>query len=135
MHFFCSLLEGDSTTRANVSTSSALGANVRINRIVFAFRDSAHRALIDTRTASDTIGRNFVSHKAIYDLVIYHLFIYCVIEPFFYLAVQRYNKKLTLPNFRDIFFHFFFLFTVASAANNCAFGPVRPLSVSPLRFA
>lgn len=62
MHLFCSLLEGDSATRANVSTSSALGANVRINRIVFAFRDSAHRALIDTRTASDTIGRNFVSH-------------------------------------------------------------------------
>ena len=52
----CTFLEADSTTRANVSAGSALCANVRINGIVFAFRNCAHRALIDTGTASDTIG-------------------------------------------------------------------------------
>ena len=83
MHFFVLRLEADSSTRTYVCASSALSTNVRINRIVLALRDSTHRTLIDTRTASDTIGRNFVSHKAIYDLVIYHLFIYCVIAPFF----------------------------------------------------
>ena len=64
--------EADSATRANVSTGSTLGTDVRINGIVFTFRNSTHRALIDTGTASDTIGRNFVSHSSllfmIYDL-------------------------------------------------------------------
>lgn len=135
MHLFVLRLERDSSTRTYICTSSALGANVRINRIVLALRDSTHRTFIDTRTTSDTIGRNFVSHKAIYDLVIYHLFIYCVIEPFFYLAVQRYNKKLTLPNNGETFCYFLCFLTVARAARSWALGPVNSLSVSPLRLA
>ena len=135
MHFFVLRLERDSSTRTYICTSSALGANVRINRIVLALRDSTHRTLIDTRTASDTIGRNFVSHKAIYDLVIYHLFIYCVIEPFFHLALQRYNKKSRLPNYGDRKIYFLRFLAVARAAINWAFGPVNSLSVSPLRLA
>ena len=59
IHIFCKkkhFLEANSSTWANICASSTLSANVRINGIVFAFRDSAHRALIDTRTASDTIS-------------------------------------------------------------------------------
>ena len=75
-------LEADSATRAYVSTGTTLRADVRINRIVFTFRDSTHRALIDTRTACDTIGRNFVSHSFnIYDLTIYDVrFIYDLVN-------------------------------------------------------
>ena len=71
--------------------------------------------------------------------------------------VQRYNKFLRLPNFRDKklkilvesrknaslkverektkeIIYFFFL-AVAKAARSWAFGPVNPLSVNPLRLA
>ena len=51
-------LEANSATGANISTGAALGAHVRVDRIV-----CTHRALIDTRTASDTICRNLVSHN------------------------------------------------------------------------
>ena len=54
--FFVQRLERNCSTRANVSARSALRTNVWINGIVFSFRDSTHRALIDTGTASDTIG-------------------------------------------------------------------------------
>ena len=107
MHLFVLRLERDCSTRTYICASSALGANVRINGIVFAFRNSTHRALINTRTARDTIGWNFVSHKTIYDLVIYHLVIYFLILPFCHLALQNYCFFLTLPNFRDIFFWIF----------------------------
>ena len=126
MHLFCSLLEGNSATRANVSTSSALGANVRINRIVFAFRDSAHRALIDTRTASDTIGRNFVSHKSIY------LFCYFLIFSF---ATAKVVLFFDTTKFSGENFYFFGFLAVARAAASWAAGPVKPLSVRPLRVA
>ena len=56
-------LEANSATGANISTGAALGAHVRVDRIVFTLGDSTHRALIDTRTASDTICRNLVSHN------------------------------------------------------------------------
>ena len=55
-------LKADGTTRANICAGSALCANVRINRIVFTFRDSAHRALVNTCTASNAVCRNLVSH-------------------------------------------------------------------------
>ena len=73
MHLFVCRLERDCTTRANVCTSSALSANLRINRVVFlSFVNSTQRAFIDTCTASDTIIGNLVSHNfTIYDLIIY----------------------------------------------------------------
>jgi hypothetical protein len=49
-------LEADSTTRAYISASAALRANVRIDGIVFAFRDCAHRAFVNTSTASNAVG-------------------------------------------------------------------------------
>lgn len=98
-------LQGDSTTGANICTCATLGAHIRINRILLALRDSTHRTFVNTRTASDTIIRNFVSHKSIY--LFGNLFI-------FSFAVQRYNKKLTLPNFRDIFLLFSFFFRLST---------------------
>ena len=50
------LLKADCATRANVSAGTTLCANVRINRIVFTFRDCAHRALVNTCTASDAVS-------------------------------------------------------------------------------
>ena len=53
---FLHSLERDSSARAHVSACSALRANVRIDGIVFAFRDCAHRAFVNTSTASNAVG-------------------------------------------------------------------------------
>ena len=58
----CSLL-ADCAAGANICASAALGANLRVNRIVLALGDSTHRAFINASTASDTFVRNYVSHS------------------------------------------------------------------------
>jgi hypothetical protein len=58
----CKELEGDSSAGASVSAGSALGAHIGVDTIDITFRNSAHGAFVFASTASDTIGRNFVSH-------------------------------------------------------------------------
>lgn len=67
--YFPEKLQGNSPARANVCTSSALRAYVRINRITFAFRNCSHRAFVFACTASDTIFANFVSHNCYFYLL------------------------------------------------------------------
>ena len=58
----CYLL-ADCAAGANICASAALGANLRVNRIVLALGDSTHRAFVNASTASDTFVRNYVSHS------------------------------------------------------------------------
>jgi len=52
----------NSTNRANICARTAVCANIRVDFINIARRDSLYRTLIDTSTASGAIFRNFVSH-------------------------------------------------------------------------
>ena len=58
-------LGSDSAAGANVCACAAINTYVRIDRIVLALRDSAHRAFVFTCTACNAVVRNFVSHNVI----------------------------------------------------------------------
>jgi len=55
----------DGLHRANVGTSAAIGANLGVNLVDIAFRDSFHRALVDTGSASGAVIIDFISHDQI----------------------------------------------------------------------
>ena len=57
------LWKADCLRRTNISACTTFCAHIRIDRILFSFRDSANRALVDTCTACDTIVTNYVSHS------------------------------------------------------------------------
>lgn len=57
------LRKWDCLVRANRSASTALCAQIGVNRILLAFRDCAYRALINTCTASDAVVTNYVCHS------------------------------------------------------------------------
>ena len=54
----------DSARGANISASAAINTNVRVDRILFAFRDSTRRAFVDAGTACDAVVTNYVSHNS-----------------------------------------------------------------------
>ena len=57
------LAQADSLRGANISACAALCAHIGVDRILFAFRDSARRTLVNTCTASDAVVTNYVSHN------------------------------------------------------------------------
>ena len=84
-------LGSDSAAGADISACAAINTNVGINYIVLTLGDSSHRALFFTCTACNAVVGNFVSHKTIYNLVIYNFFIYFSIWSFDYLSLFTYH--------------------------------------------
>ena len=102
--------ETDCTCRADISASTALSANLRIDGVVLlTFMNSAQRAFVNTGTASNAVVGNFVSH----DYIVLMIYCFNVL-----ISVQKYNKNLRLPNFRDRFYYFFDFLTDARAARS-----------------
>jgi hypothetical protein len=70
MYCFCQskhrlLRQADSLVGANRSASTALCALIGVDVVDFAFRDSAHGALVDACAASNTVISNYVCHNDI----------------------------------------------------------------------
>ena len=61
-HFF-QLVFNDRFVRASASAGSTTNAGVRVDDIDVAFRNSAHRAFVDTCAASNAAVCDFVSHN------------------------------------------------------------------------
>ena len=86
-HFF-QLVFNDCFVRASASAGSATNAGVRVDDIDVAFRNSAHRAFVDTCAASNAAVCDFVSHNDInFELVL----IFDFIESFDFVPQKYYN--------------------------------------------
>jgi hypothetical protein len=53
----------DRFNRANICASTAIGTDVSINFIDFAFGDGVNRTFVDTGSASGTLIGDFVCHN------------------------------------------------------------------------
>ena len=76
--------QADSLVGANTCASAALCTSVGVDRILFAFRDSARRTLVNTCTASDAVVTNYVSHNDYKNKIVNN-----VIVLFFYWSPRR----------------------------------------------
>ena len=105
----------DCSAWANICASTALGADFGVNRIVFAFRNSAHRAFIFASTACDAVGGNYVSHNCIIlfisILVVLNSASFPVFDKY---ALQNCGAKVRqifdIPKNGDVFFNLSFCF-------------------------
>ena len=61
---------GNSAGGANVGTSAAIHAHVRVDRILLALRNSAGGAFVDTCAAGNAVVTNYVSHNRKFLIVI-----------------------------------------------------------------
>ena len=60
----CALFaRSDSARGTNICASAAVNTYVRVDRILFAFRDCASGAFVDTSAACNAIVANYVSHN------------------------------------------------------------------------
>lgn len=59
----CLLRQTDSLVGAHARASAALRAHIRVNRVLFAFRNSPCGALVDACTTGNAVVTNNVSHK------------------------------------------------------------------------
>ena len=54
---------GDSTAGARICAGAAGNADIGVDGVLFAFRDSAGGAFVDAGAASDAVVTNYVSHN------------------------------------------------------------------------
>ena len=113
-YIFCSnslLRKADCLVRTNISTSTTLCTHIRVNRILFTFRNCSRWALINTCTTSDTVITNYVSHNKL-NYNINNVFVICTSGFKAKKYIAKIHIKIEIPTFRYAFLNYLYFISI-----------------------